>query len=335
MKKTVFKSIIISIITAAFAVLTLAGCGCDNKSAGNSATGDEAAVTSAAATADSASTALSTTEKAIANQGLSVNEKGEIIDAKGDKVKTTADGKVKVTTSDGKTVEVSANQVKETQQKTTASAANRQSGGNQSSQTSVSSQSSQSSQTSKPSQSSQSSQTSKPSQSSQSSQTSRPSQSSQSSQTSRPSQSSQSSQTSRPSQSSQSSKTQPTQADPHAGKTYHEAVYKIVEHPAETKQVKVVDREAYTYEEPVYETRRIAKCKDCGMDLFTLGSQEALDAHSEAHVLAGGDGGWYSTTEQVQVGTETITVPEQSHMETVVVKEAWTERILVREAGWY
>lgn len=123
-------------------------------------------------------------------------------------------------------------------------------------------------------------------------------------------------------------------ADPHAGKTWHEAVYKTVNHPAETKQVKVVDQEAYSYEEPVYETRRIAKCKDCGIDLAQLSEDEAYN-HSETHVLAGGDGGWYTATEQVQVGTKTVNVPEQSHYETKVIKEAWTEKVLVKEAGWY
>ena len=72
----------------------------------------------------------------------------------------------------------------------------------------------------------------------------------------------------------------------------------------------------------------------CGFDLAQL-SQDERDAHAEAHMEAGGDGGWYSTTEQVQVGTKTINVPEKSHMETVVVKAAWTEKVLVKEAGWY
>ena len=105
-------------------------------------------------------------------------------------------------------------------------------------------------------------------------------------------------------------------------------------HPAETKQVKVVDQAAYSYEEPVYEMRRIHKCKDCGMDLLQLSADERY-AHAEAHMDEGGDGGWYSTTEQVQVGTKTVNVPEKSHMETVVVKAAWTEKVLVKEAGWY
>lgn len=105
-------------------------------------------------------------------------------------------------------------------------------------------------------------------------------------------------------------------------------------HPAETKQIKVVDQEAYSYEETVYEMKRIAKCKDCGIDLAQL-SEDERDEYAIAHVLAGGDGGWYSTTEQVQVGTETITVPEKYHYETKVIKEAWTEKVLVKEAGWY
>ncbi len=36
-------------------------------------------------------------------------------------------------------------------------------------------------------------------------------------------------------------KPQPTTADPHAGKTYHEAEYEYIQHPAETERVKVVD----------------------------------------------------------------------------------------------
>ena len=124
-------------------------------------------------------------------------------------------------------------------------------------------------------------------------------------------------------------------ADPHAGKTWHEAVYKTVNHPAVTGERKVIDQPADSYEEPVYETKLIAKCKDCGMDISQLGSQEARDAHAEAHMDEGGDGGWYTATEQVQVGTRTVEVPEQSHMETYIVKEAWTEKVLVKEAGWY
>ena len=316
------KSVII-FVTAILSAAILSACGSDSNSTATPATADEASYAQAATVAT-----LGETDQAVVDAGLTVDSKGNVVDKDGNKVKQTSDGKVEVKTADGKTVTVNAAQVKtanENKEKTDA--ANQAAAQN----TNGSSQSNQTNQTNKPAQSSQSSQTSKPAQSSQSSQTSKPAQSSQSSQTSKPAQSSQSSQTSKPAQSSQ---TQPTTVDPHAGKTYHEAVYKTVNHPAETKQVKVVDQEAYSYEEPVYEMRRIHKCKDCGMDLLQLSADERY-AHAEAHMDEGGDGGWYSTTEQVQVGTKTVNVPEKSHMETVVVKAAWTEKVLVKEAGWY
>ena len=267
-----------------------------------SACGSDSNSTATPATADEASYAqaatvatLGETDQAVVDAGLTVDSKGNVVDKDGNKVKQTSDGKVEVKTADGKTVTVNAAQVKTANEnKEKTDAANHASAQNTNG-SSQSGQINQSSQTSKPAQSSQSSQTSKP---------------------------------------AQSSQTQPTTVDPHAGKSYHEAVYKTVNHPAETKQVKVVDQEAYSYEEPVYEMRRIAKCKDCGIDLAQL-SQDERDAHAEAHMEAGGDGGWYSTTEQVQVGTKTVNVPEKSHMETVVVKAAWTEKVLVKEAGWY
>ena len=322
------KSVII-FVTAILSAAILSACGSDSNSTATPATADEASYAQAATVAT-----LGETDQAVVDAGLTVDSKGNVVDKDGNKVKQTSDGKVEVKTADGKTVTVNAAQVKTANENKEKTDAANQASAQNTNGSAQSGQINQSSQTSKPAQSSQSSQTSKPAQSSQSSQTSKPAQSSQSSQTSKPAQSSQSSQTSKPAQSSQSSQTQPTTVDPHAGKTYHEAVYKTVNHPAETKQVKVVDQEAYSYEEPVYEMRRIHKCKDCGMDLLQLSADERY-AHAEAHMDEGGDGGWYSTTEQVQVGTKTINVPEKSHMETVVVKAAWTEKVLVKEAGWY
>ena len=319
------KSVII-FVTAILSAAILSACGSDSNSTATPATADEASYAQAATVAT-----LGETDQAVVDAGLTVDSKGNVVDKDGNKVKQTSDGKVEVKTADGKTVTVNAAQVKTANENKEKTDAANQASAQNTNGSAQSGQINQSSQTSKPAQSSQSSQTSKPAQSSQSSQTSKPAQSSQSSQTSKPAQSSQSSQTSKPAQSSQ---TQPTTVDPHAGKTYHEAVYKTVNHPAETKQVKVVDQEAYSYEEPVYEMRRIHKCKDCGMDLLQLSADERY-AHAEAHMDEGGDGGWYSTTEQVQVGTKTVNVPEKSHMETVVVKAAWTEKVLVKEAGWY
>ena len=45
--------------------------------------------------------------------------------------------------------------------------------------------------------------------------------------------------------------------------------------------------------------------------------------------------GYHSGYTSVQVGTRTVNVPEESHYETKIVKEAWTEKKLIREAGWY
>ena len=119
---------------------------------------------------------------------------------------------------------------------------------------------------------------------------------------------------------------QSSYVDPHAGKTWHDAVYKTVNHPAVTKQIKVVDQEAYSYEEPVYDWRTF--CNTCGEDI--TGN---VTAHQKAHYFANETGGYHD--DYVQVGTKTVNVPEKSHEETVVVTEAWTEQVLVKEAGWY
>lgn len=84
-----------------------------------------------------------------------------------------------------------------------------------------------------------------------------------------------------------------------------------------TKQVKVIDKEAYTYEEPIYKNvqREICSESTCGVDLTEL-TQSEVSAHMKSHALKGENAGWHSSTIQVQVGTKTINVPEQSHYET-------------------
>ena len=144
-----------------------------------------------------------------------------------------------------------------------------------------------------------------------------------SSQTSAPNQSQSGGQSS---SSSQTSNKEPSVSDPNEGKTWHNAVYKTINHPAETKEVKVVDQEAYSYDEPIYGWRTF--CNVCGADIT-----ENCQSHMKEHALAG-EGGRYHD-EYVQIDSKTISVPEKSHTETVVVKEAWTEKILVKEAGWY
>ena len=78
----------------------------------------------------------------------------------------------------------------------------------------------------------------------------------------------------------------------------------------ETK-VKVVDKEAYTYEEPVYEKHDRTICKVCGADITDNCSE-----HNKQHALNGEPVSYHNVWVNVQVGTKTVTVPEKSHYET-------------------
>ena len=119
-------------------------------------------------------------------------------------------------------------------------------------------------------------------------------------------------------------------------KTYHEAEYEYIQHPAETERFKVVDREAYSYEEPVYEQKWSMICWGCGADVGNdQMSNEERDEHMYQHILNGEPDGYHSGYTTVQTGTKTVNVPEESHYETKIIKEAWTEKKLIRAAGWY
>ena len=124
-------------------------------------------------------------------------------------------------------------------------------------------------------------------------------------------------------------------SDGGSGKTYHEAVYKTIHHDAEYEDVYVVDQEAYSYEEPVYEERQITVCHVCGAEFDTSYDTSAFWTHNKAHALAGEGSGYHSDVRKVQVGTNTVNVPEEGHYEKKLVKAAWDEKVLVKEAGWY
>ena len=113
-------------------------------------------------------------------------------------------------------------------------------------------------------------------------------------------------------------------------KVWHEAEYKTVHHPAETKKVWVVDQEGYTYEEPIYETHGRAICNTCGADITNN-----VGDHGYNHMINGENASYRVEDRQVQTGSTTITVEEKGHWETQVVKEAWNEQVLIREAGYY
>lgn len=113
-------------------------------------------------------------------------------------------------------------------------------------------------------------------------------------------------------------------------KVWHEAEYKTVHHPAETKKVWVVDQEGYTYEEPIYEEHDRTICNYCETDI-TDNCMEHLKQHAKDRIPASYRNQWI----EIQVGTKTITVEEKGHWETQVIKEAWDEQVLIKEAGYY
>ena len=70
-------------------------------------------------------------------------------------------------------------------------------------------------------------------------------------------------------------------------------------------QVKVVDKEAYTYEEPIYEKHDRTICNRCGADI-TDNLEHIFECNSNYH----------NEWRDIQVGTKTVTVPEKFHYET-------------------
>ena len=120
--------------------------------------------------------------------------------------------------------------------------------------------------------------------------------------------------------------TQPATKDQHEGKTWHEAIYEEVYHPAETTQEWV----PYYIDAPIYESHRASICNTCGEEITGHTSE-----HMFAHMDKGENGSYRIETVDVIVGYEQVEVPEKGHYETKVINEAYTEKRLVQEAGWY
>ena len=123
-----------------------------------------------------------------------------------------------------------------------------------------------------------------------------------------------------------SSSSKPATKDPHEGKTWHEAIYEEVYHPAETTQEWV----PYYIDAPIYESHRASICNTCGEEITGHTSE-----HMFAHMDKGENGSYRIETVDVIVGYEQVEVPEKGHYETKVINEAYTEKRLVQEAGWY
>ena len=208
---------------------------------------------------------------------IKVDKDGNITDKNGKKVEVK-DGKVEVKTDDGKTVTVKVNDVK-----TTVSNNNNSNKGNtEKKEDTKSNTSDNDKKPAKPSNSSSNNQ--KPA---------------------KPSNSSSNNQ--KPAKPSESSKTETPTAKPKQKVWVDD--YKTVHH--ERKWIVTG-----SHEEPVYETRWVDVCNDCGKQLVDT---DQLMSHLNWEVDNGGRGSYHAEEQQVQVGTKTV--------EDGYWKEAYDEKV--------
>ena len=235
------------------------------------------ATTSAQTTAQATTVPAVTVPKAVkdlVDKGeIKVDKDGNITDKNGKKVEVK-DGKVEVKTDDGKTVTVKVDDVK-----TTVSNNNNSNKGNTEKKENTSSKKDN---TSKTNTSDNDKKPAKPSNSSSNNQ-----------KPAKPSNSSSNNQ--KPAKPSESSKTE-TPTEKQKQKVWV-VDYKTVHHEGHWEVVG-------TKEEPVYETRWVNVCNDCGMIM--------TDANQKEHLIwemdNGGRGSYHAEEQQVQVGTKTVDV---------------------------
>lgn len=217
------------------------------------------------------STVSSEVSKAIEDNGLKIDKDGNITDKNGKKVEVK-DGKVEVKTDDGKTVTVKVDDVK-----TTVSNKNNSNKGN--TEKKEDTKSNTSSKKDNSSKTNTSDNDKKPA--------SKPSNSSKND--TKPAQ--------KPASKPESSKTETPTAKPK--QKVWVVDYKTVHHEGHWEVVG-------TKEEPVYETRWVNVCNDCGQQLVD-------DNQMDEHLLweareNGGTGSYHAEEQQVQVGTKTVEV---------------------------
>ena len=246
---------------------------------------------------------------------IKVDKDGNITDKNGKKVEVK-DGKVEVKTDDGKTVTVKVDDVK-----TTVSNKNNSNKGNTEKKEDTKSNTSKKDNTSSNTKndSSSSSNNQKPA--------------------------------SKPSNSSNNkpaSNTTATEAPKYKYYKHHDAVTKY--HPAVTKHH---DKEwivTGTHEEPVYKTRWVNICNNCGIELEDANFRRE---HLTWELKTNGAGAYHAEERQVQVGTKTVEDGYWKDAYDEVITPAWTEtitpaydeevsandnwdkKVLVRKAGWY
>ncbi len=109
----------------------------------------------------------------------------------------------------------------------------------------------------------------------------------------------------------------------HEAKTvYHEAVTK--HHDAVTKHHDAEWVVTGTHEEPVYETRWVNVCNDCGMVMKDADQEEE---HLTWEMDNGGRGSYHAEEREVQVGTKTVEDGHWKEAYDEVISPAWTETI--------
>lgn len=267
------------------------------------------ATTSAQTTAQATTVPAVTVPKAVkdlVDKGeIKVDKDGNITDKNGKKVEVK-DGKVEVKTDDGKTVTVKVNDVK-----TTVSNNNNSNKGNTEKKENTSSKKDNSSKADTKKDNS----SSKVNTSNNNQKPAKPSNSSSNNQ-------------------KPASNTKATETPKYKYYKHHDAV------------TKHHDREwivTGTHEEPVYETRWVNVCNDCGKVM--------KDANEEKQHLLwelrenGGTGSYHAEEQQVQVGTRTVEdgywkeayteTIKKAYDEEVSANDNWDKKVLVKKAGWY
>ena len=234
------------------------------------------------------STVSSEVSKAIEDNGLKIDKDGNITDKDGKKVEVK-DGKVEVKTDDGKTVTVKVDEVK-----STVSNNNNSNKGNTEKKEEIKTNTSNNDK--KPA--------SKPSNSSSNNQT-----------PAKPSNSS--SNNNKP-----ASKTETTAAPKYRYYKHHDAV--TVYHPEVTKHHDEEWVVTGTHEEPVYETRWINICNNCGIELEDANFRRE---HLTWELETNGAGAYHAEERQVQVGTKTVEDGYWKEAYDEVISKAWTETI--------
>lgn len=292
-KRTMTIAIAGAMITA---TAMLSGCGCDDSNAINKTATTVQTTSVEETTVPETAPTLSETDKAITDAGLKVGADGKITDKNGKEVKVDKDGKVEVKNEKGETVKVDSSEVKKANQNKVKVDSYPTNSSSQKKDTSTSGKNNNSSSKSNTSKSDSKKDTSSKSESSK--------------QESSKSESSKTPQSSSSGSKPDSSKNESSKPTP---KPQHTHSWTNI-----TEKVKVVDKKAYTYEEPVYEEHDRTICNDCGADLTNM-SESELTHHCGNHLLNGGKGSYRNEWVNVQVGTKTVTVPEKSHYENKVI----------------